>query len=317
MSVTVIIVNWNSGVLLGRCLHSLKAQTVQPEHVILVDNASTDNSASFAEVIANVTIQRMKNNLGFAVANNRAYAECDTDFVALLNPDAFPDPDWLEQLLEAAKLHPDVAAFGSRQLCQGNPEILDGIGDGYHVSGYVWRKRHGDRLKKKDLIPQEIFSPCAAASLYRRKLLIDVGGFDEDYFCYVEDVDLGFRLRLAGHKVLYVSDAVVHHVGSASTGGQHSDFSIYHGHRNLVWTYVKDMPGALFWLFLPLHILLNLVSVVWFISRGKGRVILRSKRDAIKGLPRIWAKRRNIQAMRVASIWDIWQVLDKKLLPFM
>jgi len=114
---------------------------------------------------------------------------------------------------------------------------------------------------------------------------------------------------------MYVPDAVVHHVGSASTGGQHSDFSIYHGHRNMVWAYVKNMPGALFWLLLPLHVLLNLVAVAWFTFRGKGRVILHAKRDAIKGLPRMWAKRREIQTVRVASVWDIWRVLDKRLFP--
>jgi GT2 family glycosyltransferase len=86
--------------------------------------------------------------------------------------------------------------------------------------------------------------------LYRRSALIELGGFDEDYFCYVEDVDLGFRLRLAGHQCLYIPSSIVHHVGSGSTGGKNSDFAVYHGHRNLVWTYVKDMPGFLFWLFL-------------------------------------------------------------------
>jgi len=143
---------------------------------------------------------------------------------------------------------------------------------------------------------------------------VDVGGFDEDYFCYVEDIDVGFRLRLAGHKAMYVPGAVVHHVGSAARGGRHSDFSVYHGHRNLVWTYVKNMPAPLFWLLLPLHLLLNLVSVVWFISHGKGRVILRAKRDAIMGLRRMWVKRRVIQVARVASVWHIWRVLDKRLL---
>jgi GT2 family glycosyltransferase len=183
------------------------------------------------------------------------------------------------------------------------------------MSGLVWRERHGARQQAGDLVPQKIFSPCAAAALYRRQALVDVGGFDEDYFCYVEDVDLGFRLRLAGHKAMYVPDAVVHHVGSATTGGQHSDFSVYHGHRNLVWTFVKNMPGVLFWLLLPLHLMMNAMMLVWFIARGQGQVILRAKRDAIKGLPKAWLKRRQIQERRVASIKDIWRALDKRVLP--
>ena len=310
MGVTVIIVNWNSRELLAECLRHLEQQTVQPARVLVVDNASSDDSASSANAFANITLLRMKANLGFAAGNNRALAESSTEFVALLNPDAFPEPDWLERLLAAASAYPDMAAFGSRQLCQSNSEILDGIGDIYHMSGLVWRERHGDAVAAGDMIPREIFSPCAAAALYRRQALVDVGGFDEDYFCYVEDVDLGFRLRLAGHKAMYVPDAVVHHVGSASTGGQHSDFSVYHGHRNLVWTFVKNMPGVLFWLLLLFQLLLNLVTISVFIIRGQSKVILRAKWDAIKGLPRAWAKRKRIQADRVVTVREIWRLLD-------
>ena len=312
--VTVVIVNWNSGSLLAKCLQHLATQTVQPGQVLVVDNASSDDSASSADAFENVTVRRMRANHGFAVGNNRALAECNTEFVVLLNPDAFPAPDWLECLLAAASMYPNVAAFGSRQVRQESPEILDGIGDSYHMSGRVWRERHGARQQARDLITREIFSPCAAAALYRRQALLDVGGFDEDYFCYLEDVDLGFRLRLAGHKAIYVPGAVVHHVGSATTGGQHSDFSVYHGHRNLVWTFAKNMPGLLFWLLLPLHLLLNLASIIWFALRGRGGVIWRAKRDALLGLPKMWRKREQIQKTRSASIGDIWRILDKRLL---
>ena len=270
MTVAVVVVNWNSGALLQECLKGLSVQTVMPQRVLVVDNASSDDSAACVGHFPGATLLQMTTNLGFAAGNNRALAECDTEFVALLNPDAFPEPDWLERLLAAASSYPNVAAFGSRQLRQDSPEVLDGIGDSYHMSGLVSRERHGARQQEGDLVSREIFSPCAAAALYRRQALVDVGGFDEDYFCYVEDVDLGFRLRLAGHRAMYVPDAVVHHVGSATTGGQRSDFSVYHGHRNLVWTFVKNMPGALFWLLLPLHLLMNLAMVGVFVIRGQG-----------------------------------------------
>ncbi|MCG6533920.1 MAG: glycosyltransferase, partial [Syntrophales bacterium LBB04] len=208
---------------------------------------------------------------------------------------------------------PEVAAFGSRQVCHADPEVLDGIGDNYHLSGLAWRERSGRRQQAPDLIAGEIFSPCAAAALYRRRALTDAGGFDEDFFCYLEDVDLGFRLRLAGHKAMYVPDAVVRHIGSATTGGQWSDFAVYHGFRNSVWVFVKNMPGALFWLLLPLHVALNLASVLLFSMRGQGKVILKAKRDALLGIPRMWRKRRDIQANRVASIGVIWKALDKRL----
>jgi GT2 family glycosyltransferase len=315
ISVTIIVVNWNGNFILDQCLTHLSRQSIQPNRILIIDNGSTDGSAERAELVPGVIVRRLGFNLGFAAANNRGFEECDTEFVALLNPDAFPEPDWLARLVNAAQSHPRVAVFGSRQMVHGMTGILDGKGDVYHFSGLVWRDGHGRFLGEADNIAEESFSPCAAAALYRRQALVDVGGFDEDYFCYVEDVDLGFRLRLAGHKAMYVPNAVVHHVGSATTGGQHSDFSVYHGHRNLVWTFVKNMPGALFWLLLPMHVLLNLVTVVWFTARGQGRVILRAKWHAIKGLPQAWAKRKKIQVSRVATVREIWRVLDKRLIP--
>lgn len=314
MSITIVIVNWNGGKMLAECLRSLEKQTIQPTRVLVVDNASSDDSLTgIGKLADNVTVLRMNTNLGFAVGNNHALAECDTEFVALLNPDAFPEPDWLERLLAAARAHPEVVAFGSRQLCHGDPEVLDGIGDIYHMSGLAWRERYGMRQQTQDLVAREIFSPCAAAALYQRRALIDIGGFDEDFFCYLEDVDLGFRLCLTGHKAMYVPDAVVHHVGSASTRGQWSDFAVYHGFRNPVWVFIKNMPGVLFWLLLPLHIALNLASIFLFSVRGQGKVILKAKRDAFFGIPHMWRKRRKIQANRVASIGAIWKALDKRL----
>lgn len=280
-----------------------------------MDNGSTDDSLSDISYNNLIEIHLLGNNYGFAGGNNRAFQNCNTEYIVLLNPDAFPEPDWLERLLAAADSNPHVSMFASLQLSDENPDIVDGKGDSYHVSGLVWRDRHGARLAESDQVNKPIFSPCAAAALYRRQALMDIGGFDEDFFCYVEDIDLGFRLRLAGHQAMYVHDAVVRHVGSASTDGQHSDFCVYHGHRNLVWTYIKNMPGILFWLFLPLHLLLNVVSVVYFASKGQSRVILRAKIDAIKGIPKMWQKRKLIQKQRVASVFDIFCHLDKRIFP--
>jgi GT2 family glycosyltransferase len=314
-SVSVVIVNWNGGAFLFKCLEHLLNQTLPPVRILIIDNGSSDTSIENIKRTSQLDVRLMGTNLGFAAANNRALLECDSDYIVLLNPDAFPDANWLECLLAAATLNPDVAAFSSLQLCDDNLKYVDGTGDSYHVSGLVWRNRHGALQSATDEVSQFIFSPCAAAALYRRQVLVDVGGFDEDFFCYVEDVDLGFRLRLAGHQAMYVHDAIVRHVGSASTGGQHSDFCVYHGHRNLVWAYVKNMPGILIWLLLPLHLLLNIVSIVYFSVIGRSQVILRAKIDAIKGLPKMWRKRQAIQNKRVASIYEIWQVLDKRLIP--
>jgi GT2 family glycosyltransferase len=314
---TVVIVNWNGGDFLERCLTALLAQTATPYEIILVDNASTDGSLEIARRFPSVRLLAQNSNTGFARGNNLAInaAAAGSEWIALLNPDAFPEPRWLEECLLSTQRNPQFDIFGSKLLNASTPLLLDGAGDAYHMNGRVWRTAHGVPVSHLGESECEIFSPCAAAALYRRSALLEVGGFDEDFFCYVEDVDLGFRLRLAGYRCLYVPKSVVHHVGSGTTGGKNSDFSIYHGHRNLVWMFVKDMPGLLFWLLLPLHVALNLVSIIWFALRGQGGVILRAKRDAVLGLPRMWRKRQQIQKARTASISEIWRMLDKRLLP--
>jgi GT2 family glycosyltransferase len=309
----VIIVNWNSWDVLARCLEKLESQTYKNFKVLVIDNASSQAVPNeLPASYPNVAFIHNQANTGFAAANNQGIKLiADSEWVALLNPDAFPEPDWLENLINAAEKNPDYSAFGSRQLIAGNDDFLDGDGDVYHVSGLVWRDGFGQRVKSNE--PREIFSPCAAAALYRSEAIQAIGGFDEDFFCYIEDIDLGFRLRLMGHRCMLVPGAVVHHIGSAASGGQHSDFATYHGHRNLVWTFVKDMPGILFWLLLPLHLSLNLATIIWFTVRGRGGVIWRAKRDALLGLPNMWRKRQHIQRNRFVSIGEVWQQLDKRL----
>jgi GT2 family glycosyltransferase len=162
--------------------------------------------------------------------------------------------------------------------------------------------------------PWEVFSPCAASALYKADALSQVGGFDEDFFCYMEDIDLGFRLRLAGYRCMTVPDAEVLHVGSATTG-KRSPFYVYYGQRNLVWTYFKNMPGVLFWLFLPLHVALNIAGLLRYALSGQFQVVWSAKYDAIHALPKIWKKRRGIQKSRQASLTEILKVLDKRPVP--
>ena len=310
--IAVVIVNFNGGMLLGECLRHLRAQTRRPERVIVVDNASRDGSADRLENdYPEIEVVRLDRNLGFAAANNVAVRRAgEVEWLALLNPDAFPEPDWLERLLAAAQAHPECASFGARLVDAGDPGRLDGTGDVYHASGLAWRRDHGRPIASGTSEAGEIFASCAAAALYRREAFCEAGGFDESYFCYFEDVDLGFRLRLLGYGCRYVPDAVVRHVGSAVTG-KRSPFSIYHGHRNLVWTWCKNMPAPLFWLYLPQHLLLNLGSVIWFTLRGQGSVVLRAKWDALRGLPQIWRQRRQIQKQRRANDGDIRRTMAR------
>ncbi len=314
-SVAVVVVNWNSGGHLRTCLQALCKQTHQDYSVVVVDNSSTDDSArSVAEMgDPRITLLQLEQNVGFAKANNLGVrASGQTPWVALLNPDAYPEPTWLAELLAAASTYPQMAGFGSRLIQAQALNLSDGTGDAYHCSGRPYRRDHGRSVERSCRIAGEIFSPCAAAALYRRDSWDAAGGLDEDFFCYCEDVDLGFRLRLAGLAFWYVPTALCLHVGSAVTG-RRSDFSCYYGQRNLVWTYTKNMPSPLFWLLLPAHFALNLLALAMFTLRGQGAVVWRAKADALGALPEVWKKRRQIQARRVLTSAQLWTLLDKKI----
>jgi len=306
MRVAVLIVNWNGGDLLTRCLESLEQQRRRPDHVIVVDNASSDDSLKrAAHLLKDVELIQLPSNVGFARGNNlAAYAARQFDALALLNPDAVAEPGWLEELVRAAERHPETASFASRMLLASTPQYLDGAGDSYHVSGRAWRNGHRILSTTWPAEDAEVFGPCAAAALYRREAFDEAGGFDEQYFCYFEDVDLAFRLRLHGYRSLYVHAAVVRHVGSALSGYR-SDFAVYHGERNAVWTFVKNMPGPLLWMYLPQHIVLNVAALLFYPSRGQGKAVLRAKFDALRDLPAVLKRRKLVQLGRRVDAWTL------------
>jgi GT2 family glycosyltransferase len=306
MRVAVLIVNWNGGDLLTRCLESLEQQRRRPDHVIVVDNASSDDSLKrAAHLLKDIELIQLPSNAGFARGNNlAARAARQFDALALLNPDAVAEPGWLDELVRAAERHPDTASFASQMLLASTPQYLDGAGDSYHVSGRAWRNGHRILSTTWPAEDAEVFGPCAAAALYRREAFDEAGGFDEQYFCYFEDVDLAFRLRLRGYRSLYVPAAVVRHVGSALSGYR-SDFAVYHGERNAVWTFVKNMPGPLLWMYLPQHIVLNVAALLFYPSRGQGKVVWRAKFDALRGLPAVLRRRKLEQLGRRVDAWTL------------
>jgi GT2 family glycosyltransferase len=310
-AIAVVVVALDAGHFLDEVAASLSRLTLKPRRVIVVDNGSSDGAVdAMAGRHPEVEVMRPGRNLGFAAANNLGVSAApDCEWVALLNPDAFPEPDWLRCLAEAAREHPGCSVIGSRLVRARAPDQLDGTGDMYHVSGLAWRRDHR-RPVADGAAAGEVFSVCAAAAMYRRDAFVSVGGFDESYFCYFEDTDLAFRLRLAGHGCWYEPRSVAQHVGSATSGAE-SDFTIYHSHRNLVWTYVKNMPGTLVWLYLPQHLLLNLISVAWFSLRGQRRAILGAKRDALRGLPHVVRERRSVQAGRRVDGREVRRLMSR------
>lgn len=310
-----MIVAWNSVKHLHRCLNSLRAQIIQDFEIILVDNGSTDGSADGVQgkySDLRIKVVALDKNLGFAAANNIGARLARGKWLALLNADAYPEPDWLENLIAAAEDNPQFNFFSSRQIQANAPDLLDGAGDVYHASGLAWRQHYNRPASTYGLHSEEVFGACAAAALYRKDDFLAVGGFDETFFSYFEDVDISFRLRLMNGCCLYVPQAVVYHVGSASTG-KTSDFAYYHVHRNMVWTFFKDMPAFLFWCFLPFHMLINIHLTFSFLIKEKRTIVLKAKWDALRGLPAVLRARKKVQSARKAAWRDLYSIMEKDL----
>ena len=258
-----------------------------------------------------IRICKLETNKGFASANNIAFRQLsDVEYFITLNPDAFPRFDFIEKLEDAARDHPGYASFASRMMV--DETTVDGAGDAYHVSGLAWRKFHKRRYFPDQHQSREVFSPCAGAAMYRAADLIQVGGFDDSFFCYMEDIDLGYRLQLKGKRCLYVPQANALHIGSAIVS-KYPGFAVYYGHRNLVWTMVKNTPGPLLPLVLPAHLAMSVLLAAIFLARGQLRVYLRAKFDALHGPGRVWGQRKQIQKTRQGSCWRILRLYNFRL----
>ena len=258
----MIVVAYNSAATLQRCIDMLEAQTFSDWEAVVWDNASTDNALEHVHTGPHVCLVSHVENLGFAAANNRAAKLSRSEFIVLLNPDAFAEPDWLARLVAAADEY-GAEAVASLQLDDANPALLDGAGDCMSIAGIPWRGGYGQPRSHAPAEPCEVFSACGAAALYRRDVFEALGGFEERFFCYCEDVDLGFRLRLMGGRCVLEPRAVVRHVGGASSDGKGSDFAEFRGTRNRIWVLLRNMPFPL----TPLSASLNLLITSYALLR--------------------------------------------------
>lgn len=284
-------------------MEAVAAQTIRDIEAIVVDNCSTDESFALAQAAVGrdgrFYFAKKQGNVGFAAGNNFAASMAHGAWLALLNADAVPAADWLEQLIAATRRHPDVVMFGSTQIEAMDPKRLDGSGDHYLASGLPWRGGHGWPATESPK-EGEVFAPCAAACLIRAGIFREANGFDERFFCYVEDVDLAFRLRLMGYGCIQVPAAVVRHAGAASASQEGPAFAGRYGTRNLIWCFVKCMPGPLFWPLLPFHVL---TLLLW--AARLGNPAWDGIRTALEGMPAIWASRSTLQRTRRAPWWRI------------
>jgi GT2 family glycosyltransferase len=290
--ISVVVVNFNGKKFLDDCLLSLSRQTFRDFEVILVDNGSSDGSAGYIrEQYPSVILVETGKNLGFAGGTNAGIHVAKSEFIFTLNNDTIADPHLLEEIIKPMQENPGVGMCGTKMLFPDGR--INSTGICISRSGAAWDRGMGEPDRGQYDTAEEIFGPCAGAALYRRSMLDKIGHFDEDFFMYMEDVDLAFRGRLAGWTCMYVPVARVVHI-HGGTAGVRTDTSIYYGNRNLVWYVVKNFPPRTLLLSSPWIIGRNCADIPFYFIHGKRCVIIRAKISLITGLPKMIRKRRGI-----------------------
>jgi len=323
--VAVLVVNWNRSALLAACLGSLKAQTFTDFEVILVDNGSQDDSLAVARKagIERLRIIENRENRGFCAANNQGIEAAQGEFVALLNNDAEAEPGWLAALVEAAD-SPRTGLVASKILVWETPETIDKVGHLIYPDGQNRGRGHGERDQGQYDRPEPTLWPDGCAALYRRSMLAEIGGFDEDFFAYADDAELGLRARAAGWEAVYAPEAVVRHHRGA-TLGRYSPKRLFLIERNRLWLVAKHFPWRM-WPGVPYFYGKRLLASARAARAGVGdaalaqaessasrliQCLIRAHLAALLGLPKMLAKRRRLASTRRLSSKQIVDLLER------
>ena len=309
-AVRVIVLNWNGRKWLDGCLGSLRRQAGCAFEVVVVDNASTDDSVPFVrDRFPECQVLALGTNVGFSSGNNAGARDATAPYLVFLNNDTEVEPGWLAALVRAVESDRGIGLVSSQVVYLDSPNVIDSAGDGYLRCGGGYKHRHG-QLVDRQAADREVFGACGAAFLIRRELFEQLGGFDEDFFMVYEDVDLSYRARLAGSRVVFASGALVRHAGSASLG-RISAGAVFYGQRNLEWTWLKNSPSSILWRSLPSHVVYNLAGAVAYARAGLFGPWLRGKLAALAALPALWRKRREVQRSATVDSRALWRMMDR------
>jgi len=311
-NVSVIIPNWNGVHHLSTCLDALRHQTYPDFEVVVVDNASSDESLELLRNYPEVKVIPLRRNLFFSGAVNEGIRQTQSPIVVLLNNDTEAEPEWLAELVGALEARPDAGMAASKLLLFDRRDVLHSAGDSYGTDGIprnrgVWEKDEGQY--DEDIY---VFSACAAAAAYRREVFADIGLFDEDFVAYCEDVDLGFRAQLAGYRCVFAPKARVYHKLSATGAGP---LASYLCGRNFINVIVKDMPWPQLRRHWPKIVARQLGYVgesIRHLREPAARARLRGQLSALGQLRKMLAKRRQIQASRRVSEAYVESILTGK-----
>ena len=305
--VSLVVINYNGRDFIVDCLGALERQLFKNFEIVLIDNGSSNGSLIEIQKLLNeslitplVKMLSLEKNIGFAGGILEGLKHATGEYIALLNNDTEPDKEWLGEQVEAMDNSPDVGICASKLIVYGT-DIIDSAGDGFSAALRGFKRGEGEKsflYNKREYV----FGACAGAALYRRKMIEEIGFFDEDFFLIHEDTDLNFRAQLYGWKVLYVPTAIVYHKVRSSIG-KRSPNAIYYTLRNSELVRMKNIPFSLFLNCLPWFILGMVSEFLFFAVRHRHPILyFKAKIDVIRMFPLMLKKRKvNLKVTKVES----------------
>lgn len=306
--IDIVIPNWNGRSMLGHCLTSLQQQTARNFRVIVVDNGSEDGSADYVHRdFPDVTVICLRENTGFSRAVNCGIEAATADWILLLNNDMEVAPDCLEHLQSAVADYNDYDFFALKMLDFHGREYLDGAGDGILRGGVGYRLGTMEKDQQMYQHNRETFGACAGAALYSRHFFSSVGLFDPDFFAYLEDVDLNLRARRYGLRCLYLSEALVYHVGSATSGSKINPLTIRLSTRNNLWVVAKNYSLSLLLRFILPFLIYQLA---WLCFCAKKGMVVPYLQGLVEGLRALGKMRKKQQGRDDSQLVPIHQFGD-------
>jgi len=282
--ISVVIPNYNGKKILEACLNSLEEQSYKKFEIIIVDNGSSDGSQSFIKKIyPNVELVALDKNYGFSYAVNRGIEASTGEYIALLNNDTKVDSQWLYNLYNAMQKDEKVFSVGSKMIRFDDTNIIDDAGEEYNLLGWAYQLGAGKSIDKYNNA-YKVFANCGGAVIYRRDILDKIGYFDESFFAYMEDIDIGYRALINGYKNIYEPTAKVLHIGSATSGSKYNSFKARLVARNNVWVPYKNMPFLQYVMNIPFLILGTIIKLMFFYKKGLAKDYIAGLQEGVKGL---------------------------------
>ena len=282
MKVSVVTPNYNGVKFLKNYFNSLNQDSECIGEVIIIDNGSDDSSLEYIQKNNfNFPVVVIKNdeNLGFAPAVNQGISKAKYDYIFSLNNDTEVEIGSINAMLDLIQ-EEDIFSVQAKMIQSDNKQLIDDAGDEYNL--LAWTKKMGENQNSENYSQVlEIFSSCAGAALYKKSVLEEIGSFDDNFFAYMEDVDLAIRSQIYGYRNLLCPDAVVYHIGSATSGSRYNDFKVRIAARNNVWTVYKNLP-------IPLKIINFiflffgfLIKYIFFLKKGFGPIYLSGLKEGL------------------------------------